>query len=339
MEPLLPVRHENRDFFVCDIFDALPYFKDDMASMEHPIFSLSTKPDMRVLHYEYNGNTITIIPSGNGLATIHDKDILLYCISKLRYAIAQERTPSRTIRFSSRDLLVSTNRPTDGESYERLKNALNRLRGTTINTNIKTGEVKIEEGFGLIDAWRAVKEDKSGRVIAAEIDLSKWFYNAIITNEVLTISHEYFRIRKPIERRIYELARKHCGDDKPSFKIGLEKLHKKTGSSSTLREFRRLFSRLLQSDHLPDYAVSMDADMVTFTNRNWKLSIDENQGAFPFLKQETFEKARAAAPGWDVYQLEREWREWSAKKKGPPKRPDVAFVAFCRKRFQTQGRP
>ena len=127
MEPLLPVRHENRDFFVCDIFDALPYFKDDMASMEHPIFSLSTKPDMRVLHYEYNGNTITIIPSGNGLATIHDKDILLYCISKLRYAIAQERTPSRTIRFSSRDLLVSTNRPTDGESYERLKNALNRI--------------------------------------------------------------------------------------------------------------------------------------------------------------------------------------------------------------------
>ena len=99
MEPLLPVRHENRDFFVCDIFDALPYFKDDMASMEHPIFSLSTKPDMRVLHYEYNGNTITIIPSGNGLATIHDKDILLYCISKLRYAIAQERTPSRTIKF------------------------------------------------------------------------------------------------------------------------------------------------------------------------------------------------------------------------------------------------
>ncbi len=338
MEPLLPVRHENRDFFVCNIFDALPYFKDDMASMEHPVFSLSTKPDMRVLHYEYNGNTLTIIPSGNGLATIHDKDILLYCISKLRYAIAQERTPNRTIRFSSRDLLISTNRPTDGESYERLKNALNRLRGTTINTNIKTGDVQIEEGFGLIDAWRVVKEDKSGRVIAAEIDLSKWFYNAILANEVLTINREYFRLRKPIERRIYELARKHCGDDKPSFKIGLDKLHKKTGSSSTLREFRRLFGRLLQTDHLPDYAVSMDSDMVTFTNRNRKSPINENQDAFLFLKPETVEKARTAAPGWDVYQLEREWREWSAKKE-PPKRPDAAFVAFCRRRFQTQGRP
>jgi hypothetical protein len=63
MKPLLPVRHENRDFFVCEIFDALPCFKDDMASMEHPVFSLSTKPDTRVLHYEYNGNTITIKPT------------------------------------------------------------------------------------------------------------------------------------------------------------------------------------------------------------------------------------------------------------------------------------
>ena len=337
MEPLLPVRHENRDFFVCDIFDALPYFKDDMASMEHPVFSLSTKPDMRALHYAYNGNTITIKPSYDGLPTIHDKDILLYCASYLRAAISRGHAPSRTIRFSSRDLLVSTNRPTDGESYERFKAALERLSGTRIQTNVRTGGLIIEEGFGLIDAWRAVKEDNSGRVIAAEIELSKWFYNAILSNELLTISRDYFRLRKPIERRIYELARKHCGDDQ-AFKIGLAKLHKKTGSSSTLREFRRLFGRLLQTDHLPDYAVSMDADMVTFTNRNWKPPVSERQSGWPFLKPETFTKARAAAPGWDVYHLEQEWREWIAKKE-PTKRPDAAFVAFCRKRFEKQGRP
>jgi len=34
MEPLLPDRYPNRDFFVADILDAMP--KDDMASMEHP---------------------------------------------------------------------------------------------------------------------------------------------------------------------------------------------------------------------------------------------------------------------------------------------------------------
>ena len=45
---LLPERHPNLDFFVLDITDAVP--KDDLASMEHPLFSLATKPDMGSLH-------------------------------------------------------------------------------------------------------------------------------------------------------------------------------------------------------------------------------------------------------------------------------------------------
>ncbi len=337
MKPLLSVRHENRDFFVCNPLDALPYFKDDLASMEHPVFSLSTKPDMRVLHYEHNGNTITIKPGFDGLATIHDKDILLYCASYLRASIAKGLTPSRTICFTAYDLLLSTNRAIDGDSYERFKAALERLSGTRIQTNIKTGGLIIEEGFGLIDGWRAVKEDKNGRVIAAEIELSKWFYNSVLANELLTISRNYFSLRKPLERRIYELARKHCGND-PIFKIGLDKLHKKIGTTAPIRKLRAQIRTIEETNHLPDYKVSMSDDMVTFTNRNLKPPVSENQCAWPFLKPETFAKAQVAAPGWDVYMLEQEWREWIAKKE-PAKRPDAAFVAFCRKRFQNRGRP
>jgi hypothetical protein len=51
------------------------------------------------------------------------------------------------------------------------------------------------------------------------------------------------------------------------------------------------------------------------------------------LSSDTFEKARAAAPGWDIYLLEQEWREWM---KEPPKFPDAAFVGFCRKRYEKQ---
>ena len=42
---LLPERHPNLDFFVLDITDAVP--KDDLASMEHPLFSLATITDQR----------------------------------------------------------------------------------------------------------------------------------------------------------------------------------------------------------------------------------------------------------------------------------------------------
>ena len=40
MDALLPDRYPTADFFVADIFDAAP--KDDVASMEHPMFSLAT---------------------------------------------------------------------------------------------------------------------------------------------------------------------------------------------------------------------------------------------------------------------------------------------------------
>jgi Replication initiator protein A len=79
--PLLPERYPTADFFVCDLFDAAP--KGDMASMEHPIFSLSTKPDHRIRRYEHNASYVEIKPSSDGLATIHDRDILIYCISQL----------------------------------------------------------------------------------------------------------------------------------------------------------------------------------------------------------------------------------------------------------------
>jgi hypothetical protein len=336
--PLLPIRHPDRDFFTCDIFDALPYFKDDMASMEHPVFSLSTKPDMRTLYYEHNGNSVTIIPSGLGLATVHDKDILLYCTSYLRTAIQEGHEPNQTIRFIAHDLLVSTNRATNNLGYDRFENALNRLRGTTINTNIRTGGLQIERGFGLIDAWGIVKEDPNGRMIAVEVKLSDWFYHSVIANELLTISRDYFRLRRPLDRRIYELARKHCGDQ-PSWKISLSLLRKKTGASSSLKEFRRLTRQTTETNHLPDYSIALgDDDVVTFTNHRKRVVPKERQYRLPLLRTQTYENAKRAAPGWDVYFLEREWQEWSAGK-ALPQNPDAAFVAFCKQKFQRQDRP
>lgn len=112
VKPLLPIRHPDQDMFICDFGDVIP--KSDIASMEHPLFTLSTKPDTAIRHYEHNGNTVEIIPSVLGLATIHDKDILIYCISQLMAGINEGKTPSRTVRFRAHDLLVTTNRGIGG---------------------------------------------------------------------------------------------------------------------------------------------------------------------------------------------------------------------------------
>jgi plasmid replication initiation protein len=126
--PLLPDRHPQPDFFLCDIFDAAP--KGDMASMEHPIFSLSTKPDRRIRRYEHNGLYVEIQPSALGLATIFDRDVLIYCISQLVAGLNENREVSQVVKFKAFDLLTATNRPTAGTGYEGLKAAFERLGGT-----------------------------------------------------------------------------------------------------------------------------------------------------------------------------------------------------------------
>jgi plasmid replication initiation protein len=243
--PLLPVRHPNQDFFVCDIFNAAP--KADVASMEHPIFSLSTKPDKRERRYEHNGNFIEIKPSSQGLATIHDRDILIYCISQIMAAIKDGRETTQTVRFKAIDLLTATNRMDNGTGYALLKNALERLRGTTISTNILTGGVETLKIFGLIESAEIMRQTREGRMQEIEIKLSDWVFNAIRANEVLTLHRNYFRLRKPLERRMYELARKHCGKQE-MWKISLELLRKKCGSSSSMKEFRRLVQIIVKEE-------------------------------------------------------------------------------------------
>ena len=54
------------------------------------------------------------------------------------------------------------------------------------------------------------------------------------------------------------------------------------------------------------------------------------------LSVRDYERAKKAAPGWDVYALEQEWREWMEGKTTPDK-PGAAFVGFCKKWFENRG--
>jgi Initiator Replication protein len=55
-------------------------------------------------------------------------------------------------------------------------------------------------------------------------------------------------------------------------------------------------------------------------------------GALPQFSGSIYEKARKAAPGWDVYALENEFREWIQKKGHQPKNVETAFIGFCKQK-------
>lgn len=342
-DQLLPKRHPQMDLFICDVADAA--LKDVMPQMEHPFYSLSKKPETTIRRYEHKGNWIEVIPSVKGLATIYDKDILIYCISQIVAAFKKGEKVSRRVRINSRDLLIFTNRGTAGKDYMALSEALSRLAGTNISTNIMVSEDEEEfSTFSLVDAATVRrKHGLDGRLLWCEVTISDWVFDAIRNNAVLSLHPDYFRLRKPIERRLYELARKHCGQQ-PEWRAGVALLHKKSGSKSELKEFRRAIRHLANHDHLPDYSVVYQEtdDMVVFTNRGTMPSLNaayQSQApALPglALKPESYEQAREVAPGWDVYHLESKWREWTTK---PPRNPDAAFVGFCRKWFEKRGHP
>ena len=339
---LVPERHPQHDLFICDVGDAV--LKDVMPQLEHPFYSLSKKPETSVRRFEHNGNWLEVTPSIKGLATIYDKDILIYCISQIMAKLKLGEQVSQRVRISSRELLVFTNRGTSGKDYKALIEALDRLEGTRIRTNIVTGDEEQIEGFGLIDASSIRRSHGlDGRLLYCEIKLSDWVFNAIRHNEVLTLHRDYFRLRRPIERRIYELARKHCGQQ-ASWKVSLEILHKKSGSKSSDKEFRRAVRELVESDHLPDYLVSFDsvADMVMFSNRGTMKAAALASASEPWtgpLDSDIYGDARNVAPGWDIHYLEREWRSWLGENEIAPKHPARHFLKFCQTWFEKRGRP
>lgn len=340
-DPLLPDRYPQHDLFICDVSDAV--LKDVMPQLEHPFFSLSKNPDTSVRRYENNGNWLEVTPGIKGLATIYDKDILIYCISQIMAKLKNGEKVSKRVRINTRELLIFTNRGTSGRDYDALRDSLERIRGTTISTNIRTGDEEQTDIFGLIDSSSIRRSHGlDGRLVSCEITLSDWVFNAIAHNEVLTLHRDYFRLRKPIERRIYELARKHCGQQ-AGWRIRVELLQKKAGARSSEKEFRRALRALAASDHLPDYHVVFDEneDMVEFANRG-TMKAEALEKAEPWsgrLDADIYGDVRNVAPGWDVYYLEGEWRNWLGENEIAPKNPERHFVKFAQTWFEKRGRP
>ena len=325
---LLPKRYED-DLFVCDIMDAVP--KGDMASMEHPLFSLSTKSDMKSRRYENGNKWLEIKPSDTGLATVHDRDILIYCISQCMAAFNEGRTITRHLEIDAYRLLEATNRASSGAGNDLLKAALDRLAGTRIKTNITQGDTERTDNFGLIDGYTVTSETRHNRIQKLRITLSDWMFEAIEHNNILTLNKQYFRLRKPLERRLYELARKHCGQQ-PKWEIGIPKLQEKTGSLSNTKEFKRMLAKViadnLTHNHMPDYTFELvDHKLVV---RPIKKTLAST--SLPSLKSDTYEEARYHAQGWDIRVLEAEWRNWVAAKHITVQHPDKNFISFCKKR-------
>tara|TARA_R110001606_G_scaffold233942_1_gene381578 strand:- start:73393 stop:74523 length:1131 start_codon:yes stop_codon:yes gene_type:complete len=345
---LIEERYPIADLFICDVHDAV--LKDLADMMEHPFYALSKKPETTVREYGHNGDWIRVTPSVKGLATIYDKDILIYAVSQIMAKLNRNEPVSKRVKINTHDLLQFTNRGTSGRDYMAIADALERLGGTRISTNIRKGDEDHFTTFGLIDSGTvARKHGLDGRLLWMQIDLADWIFEAIKESAVLTMHRDYFRLRKPLERRLYELARKHCGQQS-QWKAGIAILHKKSGSKSPEKKFRFLVKEAVKNDHLPDYMVEFieDKDQVLFINRNTMPKCKKAPPALSSsgkdilsrLSPDVNDQARQRVPGWDIYHVRNVFAEWWVKIGKPDvQKPDGMFLKFCKSFFDNNGPP
>jgi plasmid replication initiation protein len=254
---------EQEDLFLAGVVDTP--LRDDRALMEFPFFSLTKRPQMKVLVFEREDVKITVSPGPRGTASMWDRDVLVYAVSKVNEALERGHKVTNKVQFIAHDFLKMTHRGTNKGSYELLKDALFRLRSTTVETTIASDGKRNTRGFGWIDSFEIIEDEKpdgTRRMRAVEITLSDWMFRALAKERrVLAISPDYFKLDGGLERRLYQLARKHVGKQR-QWRIGLPLLAQKVGSAQQLRFFKRDLKRVIDADSIPDYRFQIEGEIL-----------------------------------------------------------------------------
>jgi plasmid replication initiation protein len=232
--------------------------RGERSLMAFPFFALSKNAWMRPLSYQTDTVTIEVRPSASGVATIYDKEIVLYIASLMAAKLEAGEDVAQDFVFTAHDLFSVTGSNHSARSYGRLSEALERLQGTQIKTNIEAGG-EGEEGFfsWLSEAKLHYNKTRAGerRLKAVKVRLCDWLFRAILLDRhVLDYAAAYFQLG-PIERRIYEVARSTGDGD--GFEIDLATFRLQIGYQNPLANFRAALRQIAGADTIPDYRLEL----------------------------------------------------------------------------------
>ena len=340
--------------------------RDSRETMERPFFSLAKRKRLKPIEYESDDVWVKVEPHQNyGMATIWDADILIWAASALIDMknrgvndIPQE------LHFQPYDLLKSIKRSTGGEHYQRLRDALSRLRSTNIRTNIRAPKGKRFAEFSWISEWTDLVDETTGESRGMSIVLSQWFVQGVLQNGgVLAIDPEYFAITGGRERWLYRVARKHAGGaGEAGFAITLKTLYEKSGAEGPFRRFKFELQKLVKRNDLPSVQLAWEEPdgrepRIRMTMRSALAVGDVIEEPKPtkkraprppkpkepppgepmalFIRRDlddtTIARVRKDFPGWDIYALKAEFDSWiDGDPKRIPKDYRKAFYGFVR---------
>ena len=252
----------QNDLFALDS-PLLTEVRGERSLMAFPFFALSKGKWTKPLAYKTDTVSIEIVPTAKGVATIYDKEIVLYIASLMVRKMEAGEQVSQDFHFTAHDLFCVTGNNPSARSYTRLSQALERLQGTQIKTNIETGGEGEEGYFSWLSEARlyysrARTQGGERRLKAVRVRLCDWLFRAILRDrQVLDYAAGYFQLG-PVERRLYEIARSGCMDG--PYDVSLDDLRLQLGYQNTLAHFRHVLKVIVEADAIPDYRFTLSDD-------------------------------------------------------------------------------
>jgi plasmid replication initiation protein len=229
---------------------------NDRNTMLHSFFALESK---RIGPIEYKSGGIEIVVQGtkSGIATINDKEILVYICSIASQKLARGEQVSQKFRFTAHDFFSVTGKAPGGKTYRYFAAALERLQGTQIKTNILTGGRRERTWFSWLKSARmetAIWSNGHEAMKAIEVELCDWLWRAIIDDKATLISSEAYFYLPPLERKLYEVGYAECADH-TSVAVPLEELRRRMGVTTDLRHFRHNLAKTITKGSLKGFVI------------------------------------------------------------------------------------
>jgi plasmid replication initiation protein len=246
------------DLFISVIGDAP--FRDALDLMSVPIVSLAKARRTTPIRFKRGDMSVEVsAPSNIGIATIWDWDFLLWAVSQLNEAGNRGETPSATINAPAHDILRSVRRGTSGREYQGLRDALDRLKATTVRTTIQAAG-KRGDTFSMIEqvSWA---EDPFGKPLGVSVTLPQWLYRAVVDRRVLSMDGRYFDLTGGLERWLYRVVRKQAGDRPDGWRWTFADLHERSGVTRERKKFAHDLRRLIDANGLPEYWLTVYSDV------------------------------------------------------------------------------
>ena len=207
--------------------------------------------DIKPRRFEYKGKFIQFSPSPNGLPTIRDYDVLIYCITWIANAALEGRDDDvgSTYEFEVEDFYKFSGRSQNGNREETFTQGLDRLAGSTVTTNTKPIGLD-NQSFNFVEHYQ-LDQDERGRLKSVRIKIPHTFY-CLAHNEFFgTVHSDYFTL-SAARRLIYLFLKQLCGSEEKLL-VPYSKLYAVTGSTSPLRKFLPVIDELVTKP-LPEFS-------------------------------------------------------------------------------------